>query len=609
MSETDSNVALFSRCWREADRFREKDIETVNPFTGNGLNKPWYYYDRLYRGYQWDFMTIKNTWVSRPVKNIIAMTVEGFTTMLTDNNPAVSIVPREPSDTDLADVVKAAMEHWWDIEAMQSKIALAVKASRIYGVGWLMTYYDNEAKKVKCKVVHPDNVWVDPDTTVEDYDPTYLIYKYRSQVGALKKQLPDADWENFNVGWKAEHGTTKPTHDRDEDNNNPARSTTVYQFWYKDPERIVWDDESLLKDKVVKRSKPKFPRGKVITIAGGITLDERENPYEHGEIPFTPVHAYPVPGKFYGMGDVQNVLNIQVMRNRMSQYIFDQTLKSGGGYALVGANSGIDPNKITNAPFQIVPCRDVNQFRMERAPQPSRHVFDYIYMLDKDADDVVGMHDISRGVFTPGNKSAAEAMMLGESDRTRVRSASRWLVWALRRSMRQVMMCWAQWDETSMMVRIAGKDIIPDASVGGQGEMPRYAEFKGEMLKRKDGSGAFTKENVELDLVIADTSTLPATQQEENNKIGMLLQWQVITPEDVLKYKLVDIPHASEILADRQLAMSQAPPTEQMPPSALGPSEGQVPFQDELAQMSAESGIPVETLAMMLEEEQGALLG
>ena len=97
-----------------------------------------------------------------------------------------------------------------------------------------------------------------------------------------------------------------------------------------------------------------------------------------------------------------------------------------------------------------------------------------------------------------------------------------------------------------------------------------------------------------------------------DNKIGMLLQWGVLTPEDILRYRLVDIPHAAEILADREELKAMAPPEQmEMPPGALGPEAGaQPPDMDaEIAQLAAESGLPPELLMQMLEEEQGAVLG
>lgn len=602
--DKDPLIGLAERCYTEGRRFREKDIAIPDPFTGADITNPWYYYDRLYRGFHWDFVKKMASWVSQPYKNIIFMGVETYTTLLTDSKPSFSVIPREEGDSELSEVVKAAVEYWWDSEHMDAKTALAVKASRIYGIGWLHTYYDSEKKRACARVIHPDNVWVDPDCTVEDFDPTYVLYQYRAQVGDVWRTYPKSR-EGFDPKWRLGMDPNSPIYSRLYDNTNPAVSCEVYELWYADPEKIVWDEE--LGDSVVTKSKKKYPGGRKVVMAGGKVLSDEANPYDHGEIPFTPIHAYPVPGQFYGIGDVQNLLNMQVMRNRMSQFLFDQMLKAGGGYVLVGQGSGIDPAKVTNAPIQILPCRDVNQFRIERAPQPSRAAFDYISLLDYDTQDVLGSHDISQGRRPAGNPATAqEIAVLTESDRTRVRMASRWLTWALMRVGKQVVSMWAQFPDFQMMLRLAGQEVPMDNEEGSERQPDRVVEFSGKSL-----ISPLTKEAVELDLIIADTSTLPQSQQEQTNRIRMLLELGVITPEDILKYKLLDIPHADAILADRQEAMqeqAQAPAAPEVQPPDMQPPPDASPEMTGAMQGRMPQGMDMETLmqaAQMTSEQMG----
>ena len=109
------------------------------------------------------------------------------------------------------------------------------------------------------------------------------------------------------------------------------------------------------------------------------------------------------------------------------------------------------------------------------------------------------------------------------------------------------------------------------------GESSTSVPFSGKMLKRTDPeTGKLTKDNIEFDISFADSSTLPPSQQATYDKVAWLMGNGVITPEDVLKYKLVDIPHADEILADRQAQMQQAPPDGMPPQGALPPGMEQM---------------------------------
>ena len=586
MNDSDVRVSRFEAAYKEGKRKRDNETKIANPVGSGDLDSPWYYYDRMVRGYQWDLLSDMSSWASRPVKNMAFMGVLSYTTLLTDSNPSIGIQAVESGDSELAELVKGGVEYWWADQYMQKTTALAVMASRIFSVGWLHLYHDAD-KGECCKFVHPESLYVDEDCTADDFDPTYMVYEYRAQIGELEARYPDVKFNDFIPGWKVGwDSANRVQYDRYEDNRNPALSTTVYEFWTKDPERIVWYDDEVLDGKRVKKSKAKFPGGRKLTIAGGIVLEDIANPYDHGEFPFTPVLAYPIPGRFYGVSDIQGIFNIQVMRNRMSQYIYDQTVRSGGGYVLVGRQSGIPADKVTNAPLQVLPCNDVNQFRVEKPLQPSRHVFEYIAMLDGDADDIMGLHDISRGVRSPGNPvTAQEAMILAESDRTRVRMGSRWLAWSIERVGRQLLSNLEQFKGFEWFVRIAEKD--------------ETTKLTGDMLK-----------DHKFDLRVADSSTLPTAQQEGFNKVQMLLSLGVITPQNILKYKLIDIPHADEILADNekaeQLAMQQtagAPPTGEVPmglPPMEAPAEQALP-PDALMGGIPEGANPDEIMAIVQE--------
>jgi len=600
-------VQRFSRCHLESKRFRTKETTIPDPFTGQDIENPWYYFARMARGYQWDFLRRKASWASTPVKNMIQIAIESYTTMLTDNDPMMTVMPREESDEAEAEVIKAAVKHWWDdIEAMQTKIALAVKSSRTFCIGWLRTYRDDDHPHTGVKAVTAEHVWVDPDCTVDNYDPLWLIYEYKASVADLKNSYPkpvEGTWDDFDHKWKSGMSTDRVEKDRYEDNRNPAETCAVYEFWYKDDSRVKWDDEETIPGKVVKKSKKAYPGGKRQIIAGGIVLEDKKNPYDHNEIPFTPVHCYPIPNQFYGMGDAQNLISGQVMRNRMSQFIFDQTVKAGGGWLFVGVNSGVDYTKLTNAPLSFVPCRDPNALRLIAPPAPARHVFNYIDLLDADQQDVMGLHDISQGGTLPSHTTAQAVQAMTQSDRTRVRMASRWLTWAVRRVMRQVLSNWAQWPDFKWLLAISGKDEVPDSESETGASVPdiQFKEFDPKVLKSK-----FKSERLAYDLVIEDTSMLPTLQQDKNNQLAMWLQLQLITPEEAMKFHLVDIPQADAILAQR--ASNPIPPAEAtMPPSgATLPPEAMQPAPQEMTAQMPNGGADMSPEEFMNAIEQMA---
>lgn len=601
----ESVLKTLRKCYDAAYQQRERDTAVPNPITGAPLKNPWYYYERLYRGFQYDFMKPTASWVSLPVTNKIYTGVEAYATMLCDTKPAITIVPREPSDQRTADIAKAGLAYWWDTSGMELTTHVAVKSSRIFGIGWLHTYYDDEKDTVVCRAVHPQHILVDPDATVDNFDPTYLIYEYRAQFGALRSmyegnELPDGTTVDFNnasrnPNWNISTylGSDSPD-DRVGDPISPSTSVNVYELWIKDPETVVFEQEE--DGVIVTLKKRKYPNGRRIIVACGMILDDRPNPYKHGEFPFTPVHAYIVPGRFYSFGDVQMAMNIQISRNRLSQMILDQTYKSGGGWMFLGMASGLKPDQITQGPFNIVPCKSVEHIRVERPPAPSRHIIEFLSLLDADFDDVMGIHEISRGAALTSHKTQAEIMVMAESDRTRVRQAARNLVFALRRVARQVMWNLAQFHKGSWFVRIAGdpKAVIPGAEDEGP---PKFQEvdFNGKMFLNVDG------DDLKYDIVFADDATLPNAQSQTYDKVAMLLNMGVITPLDVLKYKLIDVPYADQIYMDRMAEIEKMEGGNQQP--------GKQPEQQPEGEAGAQGEeIPPELLNALLAQSQQGMM-
>ena len=150
------------------------------------------------------------------------------------------------------------------------------------------------------------------------------------------------------------------------------------------------------------------------------------------------------------------------------------------------------------------------------------------------------------------------------------------------------------------MLRIAGKE-IPDADAEMGVSVPEFqlVEFSGKDIK-----------DIDLDLIVADTSTLPVTQQAQNDQVMMWLANGIVTPEEVLKYRMLKVPHAEQILADRAQQAQVAPPPEMggmeapeepdmameaaMSPMPQGADEAEMMQAAEMA--AAEFGIPPEQI-------------
>ena len=609
----DAVVSRLQTACKRADEARAQEISVLNPLPPfEEITHPWPLYWKFYRkGDAWSQLKGMPAWKSRPTTNIAFQVVETNTTLLTDSRPTA--VPYSESghqdDYYLAEWLKNAYLKWWNDQAGDIKTTIGVKYSRVFGLGWFRLDYEKDGQV--WETIHPDQIRVSPDTTIDSLmvkEPTYLVYEYETQVGELRKSFPrkgykkKLDWDSFNPEWDISMDYERLRPVDDESRFQPTKMVKVYQMWEKDPADVEWKDP--IGDMEVTKSKPKYPGGKVTTVAGGIVLDVRANPYKHKQYPFIPVWAYIAPGQFYPIGDVQNIWSLSIMRNRMNQLLFDGTVKAGGGKILVGKGAG--QPEFTNAPFEVVNVPgDVGQIRFESPSSPSRHLFDYIATIDRDIDNTAGIHDISKGARTPGNPvTAQEAAMLGESDRTRIRLAARLLTWSLNRLAYQWCYNVAQFDGETEWVSKVNQNPEEERLEGTQ-NLPVAYQFKDIMVDGK------IEEGLRYGIKFTEFSSLPQALNEDKQLALQLFSGGALkaAAEAGLAEELLlalDWPNARAV-AQKAMGAMQPPPPPEPPMGAPMPQAPMPPPQPVAAPQPVQEPMPMqppmqEEMMMAVEE-------
>lgn len=100
-------------------------------------------------------------------------------------------------------------------------------------------------------------------------------------------------------------------------------------FWFKDDE--IWHgSESILVGRkntnwsyMVEPGMPLWPRGRVVTIAGGKVLEDTCNPYWDAKFPFVAYRPYKVPWKFHGLSMMEPQVALQNIINRINGGVMD----------------------------------------------------------------------------------------------------------------------------------------------------------------------------------------------------------------------------------------------------------------------------------------------
>lgn len=602
LSDDRTTLNLFEECYAESVESLKEQTRVDSPyppFEAIEYPETVRLNQDMYDGHHWARMPKMPKWKSRPVKNTPFQVVESQTTFLTDNRPAAAILPRSPEDAPIAELVQAAVDFWWDEQNMDRKLMDTVKMSRIHRIGWLYLYWDEAKKQHVCKTKPMWSVKVDPDVTADDYDPTYLIDEFKTTLGELKSKEKGfnkpIDWTKFDLDYRPLDGKMfdEVMYDADRPRAlqrhgiTDASPTWCYRFWLRDG---AADDveKDIGNGKVAVVRKKKYPNGRVITVAGGMVLDDRPSPYRHGQFPYIPYMAYPVPGKFYGPGDIDNIMSNVVYRNRTMQIFYDTLEKSMGAMIFVNRRL-FHGDRLTNEPVQVHEVDDVDKaVRIERTGGITRHETTLVSILDKDNDDIAGQHEMSRGEAVPGNKTAQEVSIIAESDKTRTRAAARVIAWSNKMLLRQLLSNMAQWTDYDWIIRIAGEDAEQSIPVN----------FNGSMLKREDSKGKLTDEVVEFDIRVDDYSMLPASQRD---KSGLYMQLYGMVPgfpiDEFLKG--LGLPNYKAI-AQKIDEFNQAQMQAQSPPMGGEPTAGEIPEEAPPTGGVPVSGGPPEELMPLL---------
>jgi len=162
------------------------------------------------------------------------------------------------------------------------------------------------------------------------------------------------------------------------------------------------------------------PNGRHIIAIEDKVISRRDNPYQHGKIPYVEWQYYPVAGRVFGMSPVENLLSLQadLNRNISQQTEIREKFANPQVYAEPGAI--LDESEWTNAAGVIRHVTSKDAIRTEEghsAPGTS------LYQVDrttKAMQDVVGAHDVSEAKAPSNVKSGVAIRALQEKDEARM---------------------------------------------------------------------------------------------------------------------------------------------------------------------------------------------
>lgn len=373
------------------------------------ITKEWNTYQDAYRG---DYFKNKNlpAYKSNAVSNYIFSIVETIRPIMLDNDPKFQTIPRQPTGMAFSTDLTEALSYEWDRENMNVKLYRELINTLVIGNAIFFIPWNKEDKNVNAIPVNPYNIFPDPLATTMD-DAEYIIYATYKNESVLKRLFP-AKASKLNGG---NINYSELVYDNNK-NANVNNQILVLEVWTRDYEV----EESGKKDgtKVLR-----YPKGRVITLCPeiGVVLSDKANPYKDGKFPFTHLKDYDIPGKFWGEGEVAQLISPQTQMNELNNAILDNAKATANMPWIVDKSAGIGKGQITSRPGLIIRKNQGSEVRREQAPQMPGYVGQAVETFKADMEQVSGIFDTLKGNSETGVYTAQGVLALQEAGQARIR--------------------------------------------------------------------------------------------------------------------------------------------------------------------------------------------
>jgi hypothetical protein len=370
--------------------------------------KKWQQYMDAYHG---EYFSDKSRpdYKSNLVSNYIFSIIETIRPIMLDNDPKFQSMPRQPDGMRFSEDLQEAFSYEWDREKMSAKLYRELITTLVMGTSIFFQPWDSKEKQIKAVPVNPFNIFPDPLATgVEDAE--YIIYATYRHVERLKRSFPQkADQLS---GGQINYGEL--VHNNDE-NARIDSQVLVLEVWTHDYESYEATQDG--------EKKRKYPKGRVITLCPelGVVLSDKENPYDDGEFPFTLIKDYDIPGKFWGEGEVEQLISPQKYMNELNNAILDNAKTTANMPWIVDKNAGIPKNGITSRPGLIIRKNPGSEVRRDQPPGLPAYVVNAVETYKGDMEQISGIFDTLKGNSETGVYTAQGILALQEAGQARIR--------------------------------------------------------------------------------------------------------------------------------------------------------------------------------------------
>lgn len=414
---------------KEAEQFLVWYRRAYNDKQRLGLTKKW---DDINKYWEGDFDYAEDE-EPTPNTNITNSNVEGKTALLCDQTLGIQVDPREPGDRPFCDQVRILADFIKDRNKMYRKIEVHERRREMTGTGIFRVIWDFDALRGKgmpdIESVHPSKLFIDPAITdvYKIQEAQYIIEARAKSIYSAKieygEKIADAIIPNLDP-------IQNIIQDSEEDQYVHLMIWTRYNDDGKMKLRLVEmsGDGVILKDTRKKLDEYKKKKSDDLIEKQTKLLEqgktEEASKLKNEEFELFPNSQYPyflTPDMYrentvWGKASAELMLPISDQVDEIDDSIQRNARLTGNPMSLVENSSGIDPEKITNAPGQMVPTNNINGFKWLTPPSIPTYILNKrTDLINNDRIIVSRFSDQMIGKQQTGVSTATESLALQNS--------------------------------------------------------------------------------------------------------------------------------------------------------------------------------------------------
>ena len=431
--------------------------------------------------------------------NLIFEKVESVPAEMGESDPSFLYSPRSEKDVRLNDFLNHHVPFTWDAEDGRGKYHEGLKGGCLYGTTYWKIPHDpgfpSSGPRIRIQPLAPWYLYPAPYATSMEDAPFVIEVRPRT-VGEIfndygVRVTPEMVRRDTDI---ADHlKTYPPTVQTETATNTDAGQaggelvTGVYgdylstfgdtgivfqkELWIKDASKVMeWHFEELPDSPIPKfrRSQNlKYPTGRVISWANGRLLYDRPNPYRDGEFPYATFRDIPMPDFWFGLGEVEPLINLQMLHDDTHEVIKQIHLFTALGRLIVDTSTGLEEGQLGNSPGEIWWTNPGTSDRIKWFPglPPPAELYNYLNVVERAIDTVSGRFDVTRGINPTGVTSGRALYSLQSAANTRVRFRLRETERTLKRVAKLLGSRVQQFASSELSARVGAPSLNPDEKV------------------------------------------------------------------------------------------------------------------------------------------------